>query len=171
MVARTCFGITLPSSGSISSAFWEMLNWGAVDRILWMGVLCLVMWCACTPQYNTPIHNILSTAPQLSISQKALGTLPEDGNVMPKHVGVFLRIFLLEILIFKRLTARHFYKSFGVKGLISCIINSSLHLLKTTVGILINYRLGCNSSHTLLHIHSNQTLTQIVSLPTVPLKS
>src|SRR5215475_4443453 len=32
-------------------------------------------------------HNILSTAPQLSISQKALGTLPEDGNVMPKHVG------------------------------------------------------------------------------------
>jgi hypothetical protein len=37
--------------------------------------------------HNTPIHNILSTAPQLSISQKALGTLPEDGNVMPKHVG------------------------------------------------------------------------------------
>jgi hypothetical protein len=35
---------------------------------------------------NTPIHNILSTAPQLSISQKALGTLPEDGNVLPKHV-------------------------------------------------------------------------------------
>jgi hypothetical protein len=25
--------------------------------------------------------------PQLSISQKALGTLPEDGNVMSKHVG------------------------------------------------------------------------------------
>jgi hypothetical protein len=38
-------------------------------------------------KYNTPIHNILSTALQLSISQKALGTLPEDGNVMPKHVG------------------------------------------------------------------------------------
>jgi hypothetical protein len=36
---------------------------------------------------NTPIHNIPSTAPQLSISQKALGTLPEDGNVMPKHLG------------------------------------------------------------------------------------
>jgi hypothetical protein len=29
-----------------------------------------------------------ATAPQLSISQKALGTLPEDSNVMPKHVGV-----------------------------------------------------------------------------------
>jgi hypothetical protein len=38
-------------------------------------------------RHNTPIHNILSTAPQLSISQKALGTLPEDGNVMPKYVG------------------------------------------------------------------------------------
>ena len=37
--------------------------------------------------HNMPIHNILSTAPQLSISQKALGTIPEDGNVMPKHVG------------------------------------------------------------------------------------
>jgi hypothetical protein len=33
------------------------------------------------------IHNILSTAPQLSISQKALGTLPEYGDVMSKHVG------------------------------------------------------------------------------------
>jgi hypothetical protein len=31
--------------------------------------------------------NTLSTAPQLSISQKALGTFPEDGNVMPKRVG------------------------------------------------------------------------------------
>jgi hypothetical protein len=38
-------------------------------------------------RHNTPIHMILSTAPQLSISQKALGTLPEDGNVMSKHVG------------------------------------------------------------------------------------
>jgi hypothetical protein len=32
MVAPTCFGITLPSSGSFPSAFWEMLNWGAVDK-------------------------------------------------------------------------------------------------------------------------------------------
>jgi hypothetical protein len=38
-------------------------------------------------RHKTPIHNILSTAPQLSISQKALGTLSEDGNVMLKHVG------------------------------------------------------------------------------------
>jgi hypothetical protein len=45
MVAPTCFDITLPSSGSVPSAFWEMLNWAAVDRILWMGVLCLVTWC------------------------------------------------------------------------------------------------------------------------------
>jgi hypothetical protein len=33
------------------------------------------------------VEYCLSTAPQLNISQKALGTLPEDGNVMPKHVG------------------------------------------------------------------------------------
>jgi hypothetical protein len=38
-------------------------------------------------RHDTPIHNILSTAPHLNISQKTLGTLPEDGNVMPKHVG------------------------------------------------------------------------------------
>jgi hypothetical protein len=36
---------------------------------------------------NTLIHKIISTALQLNISQKALRTLPEDGNVMPKHVG------------------------------------------------------------------------------------
>jgi hypothetical protein len=35
---------------------------------------------------RTPIHNILSTAPQLNTSQKALETLPEDGNVRPIHV-------------------------------------------------------------------------------------
>jgi hypothetical protein len=38
-------------------------------------------------RHNTPTRNILSTAPLLSISQKALGTLPEDGNVMPIYVG------------------------------------------------------------------------------------
>jgi hypothetical protein len=32
-------------------------------------------------------QNILSTGSQFSISPKALETLPEDGNVMPKHVG------------------------------------------------------------------------------------
>src|SRR5215467_10873232 len=53
------------------------------------GVLCLVTWCAerTTSLDNMPIYIILSTAPLLSISQKALGTLPEDGNLMPKHVG------------------------------------------------------------------------------------
>jgi hypothetical protein len=33
------------------------------------------------------IQNILSTAPQLSISQKTLEMFPKDGNVMKKHVG------------------------------------------------------------------------------------
>jgi hypothetical protein len=40
---------------------------------------------------HNPIHSILSTAPQLSISQKALETLPEDDNVMPKHVGATIQ--------------------------------------------------------------------------------
>jgi hypothetical protein len=44
-----------------------------------MGVLFLVMVCVA--------HRDLATYPQLSISQKTLGTLPEVCNVMPKHVG------------------------------------------------------------------------------------
>jgi hypothetical protein len=60
MAPSACFGITLPSSGSVPSV---------VSRDV------------------VRPHSILSTAPQLSISQKALGTLPEDCNVMPKHVG------------------------------------------------------------------------------------
>jgi hypothetical protein len=51
--------------------------------MLWVGVLCLVAWCVAI---SDP-HNILSTAPQLNISQKVLRTLPDDGNVMSKHVG------------------------------------------------------------------------------------
>jgi hypothetical protein len=41
-----------------------------------------------------------STAPQLSISQKAVGALPEDGNVMPKHVGATIHNKLNENLHF-----------------------------------------------------------------------
>jgi hypothetical protein len=57
-----------------------------------MDLLCLVSWCVAisdrpVTSHITPIHNILSTAPQLSIYQKALETLPEEDNVMSKHVG------------------------------------------------------------------------------------
>jgi hypothetical protein len=46
----------------------------------------LVAWCTHhATRHNTPIHIILP-APQLRNTHKALGTLPEDGNVMPKHV-------------------------------------------------------------------------------------
>jgi hypothetical protein len=44
---------------------------------VWLLLHVLVLHC----------HSILSTAPQLSISQRALAILPEDGNVMPKYVG------------------------------------------------------------------------------------
>jgi hypothetical protein len=72
MVAPTCFGITLPSSGSVPSAFWEMRSQITTHHVT---------------RHNTSIDNIQSTAPQLSVSQNALGTLREDGNVMPKHVA------------------------------------------------------------------------------------
>jgi hypothetical protein len=60
-----------------------------------MDTLCCVVLCAWRSEiathhvtrHYTSIHNILSTAPQLSISHKALGTLPKDGNVMSKRVG------------------------------------------------------------------------------------
>jgi hypothetical protein len=43
-----------------------MLNWGAVDRILWMGVLCLVVWCvAIWDQPPAPLRN--SYVPQRAI--------------------------------------------------------------------------------------------------------
>jgi hypothetical protein len=49
---------------------------------------CLVMWCKHhVTKHNTPIHNNLSTAPQLSISHKVVETLTEYSNVMLKHVG------------------------------------------------------------------------------------
>jgi hypothetical protein len=58
MVTATCFGITLPSSGSVPRGFWGVVGWGGGGRVVGVGR-----------------------------GQKALGTLPEDGNVMPKHVG------------------------------------------------------------------------------------
>jgi hypothetical protein len=48
---------------------------------------------------------------------------------------VFSSTFFLGILIFKRLTARHLYKSFGVKGLIdgyTVRLESRCALIKNT---------------------------------------
>jgi hypothetical protein len=56
MVSPTCFGIMLPSSGTVLSAVWEMLSWGAVNRILWMGMLCLVTWCVAISDRHAPHH-------------------------------------------------------------------------------------------------------------------
>jgi hypothetical protein len=68
----------------------------AIPGHTWKAAWLVSRWAAssvhCSEDLRSPrttsldIHNILSTAPQLSISQKALETLPEDGNVMPKHV-------------------------------------------------------------------------------------
>jgi hypothetical protein len=52
------------------------------------GVVSSFLLCAHhATRHITPIHYIPLTAPQLSISQKALGMLPDDGNVMPIHVA------------------------------------------------------------------------------------
>jgi hypothetical protein len=57
-----------------------------------MDVLCQIATHPVT-RHKTPIHNILSIALRFSISQKALGTLHEDGNVMPKHVEATIHSF------------------------------------------------------------------------------
>jgi hypothetical protein len=49
MYGSSCmFGITLPSSESIPSAFWEMLDWGAVDIIYIVDrrVMSSALWAA-----------------------------------------------------------------------------------------------------------------------------
>jgi hypothetical protein len=83
MVAPTCFGITLPSSGSVPSAFWDAQLSSSRQNIVDRRV----------------VSSGVVRAPQLSISQKALGTLPEDGNVMSKHVGATIHNQLTEWII------------------------------------------------------------------------
>jgi hypothetical protein len=56
-------------------------------RVMFSDFVCGDLRSPRTTRHNTLIHNILSTALQLSLSQKALVTLPDDGNVMLKYVG------------------------------------------------------------------------------------
>jgi hypothetical protein len=67
----TCYSKSLPSSGGCSYLRRYSSNICIVGVYGLRSIQC----------------GQLLTAPQLSTSQKALGTLPEDGNVMPKHVG------------------------------------------------------------------------------------
>jgi hypothetical protein len=70
---------------SIEEQSIEYCGWACC--VYWRGAWRTQIATYHVTRHNTPIHNILSTAPQFSISQKTLGTLPEDENVMPKHVG------------------------------------------------------------------------------------
>jgi hypothetical protein len=54
-----------------------------------------------------PRHETLSPAPQLRISQKTLGTFPEDGNVIPKHVGTTIHNLLTECIIVAYINEMH----------------------------------------------------------------
>jgi hypothetical protein len=90
MVSPKCFGVTLPSSGSVPSAFWEMLNWGAVYRILWMGVLCLMTWCVViSDRHATRHHYLLRNNTEGSSSQQniTLTNLHISYNISPRSVS------------------------------------------------------------------------------------
>jgi hypothetical protein len=94
MVAPTCFGITLPSSGSVPSALWEMLNWGAVDRILWMGVLCLVTW---SPEQVTPYcdgDGFTLTCEEVRVVRETQGGRSQQEN----STGCFCDGFSLDVI-------------------------------------------------------------------------
>jgi hypothetical protein len=124
MVDPTCFGITLPSSESVPSAFGEMLNWGAVDKILWMGVLCLVTWCVTIWDRQIATHHVYW------------------------YICWFSRTFLLGILIFKGPTTRPLHKSFGIKGLKKSRVIPLLPLWAFDMGCFRVNMTGISSTHT-----------------------
>jgi hypothetical protein len=73
----TSLSITLPSSRSVPSVFWEMLNWGAADRIVWMGVLQLVTWCVVIWNRHAHAH------PQYPIDCSSIEQLSEGTRNAP----------------------------------------------------------------------------------------
>jgi hypothetical protein len=137
MVAPTCFGITLPSSGSIPSTFWEMLNWGEVDRILWMGVLCISSGSVPSAFWEMlnwgAVYRILwmDVHPLYSVEDSSIEHLSEGTTNAPwwwQFNAETCRSYHTQLInwinnwcicwLFTHIfTARRLYKSFGVKGL------------------------------------------------------
>jgi hypothetical protein len=125
MVAPTCFCITLPSSGSVPSAFWEMLNWGAVDRILWMRVLCLVTWCVpCT--LSSPLFHYDSEDTTSSDSDQDFDLDPDWQNT-PRGWR-----YLIYLLCMSVCCDKWTYFCFAIWGSHSNVANDS-HLLGWTL--------------------------------------
>jgi hypothetical protein len=145
--------------------------WSIEKQLIeYCGWACCVKWRGAwrSKTHNTPIYNILSTALQLSVSQKALEMLLEENNVITKHVGAtihnligmfvcFSRTYLLGVLNFKGLTARLLYKSFGVKRLVFSISELMVDWVKP------NY-----AEVKLLHLHFSQRLVQMLVQATNP---
>src|SRR5215510_4109556 len=75
----SCFFSDVSFIGSIISRKWHLLF------VLSILISDVVRTAHHVTRHNMPIHNILSTVSQLSISQKALEPLPEEGNIMTKH--------------------------------------------------------------------------------------
>jgi hypothetical protein len=67
-------------SQQIPQLFIQFINY-----VCWL-LHVLALHCHPQGEFLVPSERC-SIATQFSISQKALGTLHEDGNVMPKHVG------------------------------------------------------------------------------------
>jgi hypothetical protein len=70
---------------SVEEQSREYCGWACC--VYWRGALRNQIAMHHVTRRNTPIHNIPITTSQLSFTQKALGMLPEDGNVIRKHVG------------------------------------------------------------------------------------
>jgi hypothetical protein len=104
MVAPTCFGITLPSWGSVPSAVCEMRSWGAVDRILWIGVLCLVTWCVAIwdllnllvfHAYINEMHGSMSKIPSKNLVRQRCAEGFSSGVKGFKSSGLLYRVSFL----------------------------------------------------------------------------
>jgi hypothetical protein len=119
---------------------------------------------------------ILSTAPQLSISQKALGTLPEVDNIMPKRVGGTINNYLTEwiigvfrcflthiftgILIFKGPKTRRFYKSLGVKVLILIVRKEFKWTRYRLIKIYLQWELGYCATEIIFRLLNSETFSK-----------
>jgi hypothetical protein len=141
MVAPTCFGITLPSSGSVSRAFWQMLNWGAVDRILWMGVLCLVAWWS--PRTHTWQNQLKQ--PQYKIHTKWNG---HNTTKYPNYKVTLMYMILLSSRTSPYLTVLHFTltKSLHINHIsslhITTLHSTYLHSIPTWIPLACNYTIS-----------------------------
>jgi hypothetical protein len=89
----------MPSSGTVPSTFWQMLNWGAVDRILWMGVLCLETLCVAFWDRHAPrVGNCSTNVTVFSTAAGVVAVLDNGHCAQPRsdlaNVGLKMTVAL-----------------------------------------------------------------------------